>query len=49
MTPKFATNIKERDDVKFPMWRKKIDSTIFESGTPIPQWVAKMWDLEQVD
>lgn len=37
----------ERSDVKFPMWRKKVDSSLFQyNGTTIPQWVSSMWCLE---
>jgi hypothetical protein len=36
----------ERSDVEFPIWRKKVDSSIFQhDGTAIPNWVSKMWDL----
>jgi len=36
----------ERSDVKFPLWRKKVDSSLLEScETPIPQWVAEMWNV----
>jgi hypothetical protein len=36
----------ERSDVEFPLWRKKVDKSLFEhSGTSIPAWACRMWDL----
>lgn len=36
----------ERRDVDFPMWRKKVDSSLFEHrGTTIPTWAAKTWNI----
>lgn len=38
----------ERSDVDFPVWRKKVDTTILKNGyTPLPAWVMKIWDIEQ--
>jgi hypothetical protein len=38
----------ERSDVNHPLWRKKVDSSLFrQNGTTIPQWACKMWDIEQ--
>lgn len=38
----------ERTDVDFPLWRKKVDGTFVRLGyTPIPLWVAGMWDLAE--
>lgn len=38
----------ERTDVEFPLWRKKVDGTFVRLGyTPIPLWVAGMWDLTE--
>ena len=38
----------ERSDVKLPMWRKKVDSSLFEDdGTVIPIWVCKTWNIKQ--
>ena len=37
----------ERTDVEFPLWRKKVDNSIFRhGGTTGPNWAAKMWDLD---
>lgn len=37
----------ERSDVNFPVWRKKVDTTLLKNGcTPIPAWVMKIWDIE---
>jgi hypothetical protein len=39
----------ERSDVKFPLWRKKVDSSLFNKAhTPIPNWCAKAWNIEEV-
>lgn len=36
----------ERTKVDFPLWRKKVDKSIFkEKSTPIPEWVSKIWNL----
>jgi hypothetical protein len=38
----------ERSDVDYPLWRKKVDSSLFrQNGTTIPQWTCKMWEIEQ--
>jgi hypothetical protein len=38
----------ERSDVDYPLWRKKVDSSLFrQNGTTIPQWACKMWDIEK--
>ena len=37
----------ERSDVKYPLWRKKVDGSLFNhKGTTIPQWVVTMWQLD---
>jgi len=37
----------ERTNVEFPLWRKKVDSSLFRhNGTTIPKWACRMWDLE---
>lgn len=37
----------ERSDIKFPLWRKKVDSSLFQySFTPIPIWVCNMWKIK---
>lgn len=39
----------ERSDIEFPMWRKKVDVTLFkDSATPIPKWLCKIWDINNV-
>jgi hypothetical protein len=39
----------ERSDIKFPMWRKKVDSSLFNKAhTPIPNWCAAIWHIEQI-
>ena len=39
----------ERTKVEFPLWRKKVDSSLFQhNGTTIPKWACRMWDLETV-
>lgn len=36
----------ERSDVDFPLWRKKVDSSLLRhKGTTIPQWVCGLWDI----
>ena len=36
----------ERSNVEFPLWRKKVDKSLFEhSGTTIPVWACEMWGL----
>jgi hypothetical protein len=36
----------ERSNVEFPLWRKKVDKSLFEHrGTTIPTWACKMWGL----
>ncbi len=38
----------ERSDVDHPLWRKKVDSSLFrQSGTTIPQWACRMWEIEK--
>jgi hypothetical protein len=37
----------ERTDVEFPLWRKKVDSSLFRhNGTTVPKWACRMWNLE---
>lgn len=39
----------ERSDVSFPLWRKKVDSSLFNKAhTPIPNWCVKAWQIEQI-
>jgi len=36
----------ERTDVQHPLWRKKVDSSLFEHlGTTIPNWVCRTWEI----
>ena len=36
----------ERTDVKYPLWRKKVDSSLFAHlGTTIPNWVCRLWNI----
>ncbi|OIQ49056.1 hypothetical protein BerOc1_00975 [Pseudodesulfovibrio hydrargyri] len=36
----------ERYLVDHPLWRKKVDSSLFESrGTAIPKWASQMWGI----
>ena len=38
----------ERSDVDFPLWRKKVDSSLFNyRGTTIPQWACQMWGINE--
>ncbi len=37
----------ERSDVKHPLWRKKVDSSLFRhSGSVIPHWVREIWGVD---
>ena len=35
----------ERSNVSYPLWRKKVDSSLFRQGTPIPRWACRMWRI----
>lgn len=36
----------ERTDVKHPLWRKKVDSSIFAyTVTTLPNWICKQWGI----
>jgi hypothetical protein len=38
----------ERRDIRFPLWRKKVDSSLFQhNGTTIPNWACKMWNITE--
>lgn len=40
---------KERSDVRFPLWRKKVDYTfLVKSNTPIPVWMGEQWGISQI-
>ena len=37
----------ERSKVEFPLWRKKVDKSLFDySGTTIPTWACNMWNIQ---
>lgn len=37
----------ERSKVKFPLWRKKVDSSLFQhKGTTIPNWACQTWGID---
>jgi hypothetical protein len=37
----------ERANIKFPLWRKKVDNSIFRDlGTTVPNWVCDLWDFD---
>ena len=39
----------ERSRVEFPLWRKKVDKSLFEhNGTTIPAWACEMWGLPEL-
>lgn len=48
MKKRKSTNKRERSNVNFPMWRKKIDNSIFDdNSTPLPIWVVKVMEIEK--
>ena len=37
----------ERSNVDFPLWRKKVDKSLFDyRGTTIPTWACNMWLIQ---
>lgn len=37
----------ERTTVKYPLWRKKVDSSLFQhKGTTIPNWACQTWGID---
>jgi len=39
----------ERPNVRFPLWRKKVDTSLFTKlDTPIPNWLSGVWEIESV-
>jgi hypothetical protein len=39
----------ERSDIEFPIWRKKVDKSLFEhNGTTVPVWACRMWGLGDI-
>lgn len=40
----------ERTKVNFPLWRKKVDSSLLKtSETPIPNWLHSVWSISSLD
>lgn len=40
--------MKERENIEFPLWRKKVDATFLQgSETPIPNWLLDIWDIKK--
>jgi len=38
----------ERSNVEYPLWRKKVDSSLFRhKGTTIPNWACRMWGIQE--
>lgn len=38
----------ERSKVSFPLWRKKVDASLFHyKGTTIPGWACHMWHIDE--
>lgn len=39
----------ERNDIKHPLWRKKVDATFLRDGlTPIPNWLHDSWNIKGI-
>lgn len=39
----------ERNDIRYPLWRKKVDSSLFNKNeTHIPNWLIKIWQLDEL-
>jgi hypothetical protein len=39
----------ERSDIEFPLWRKKVDATIFKNAaTPIPKFLWEIWNMKKL-
>ncbi len=37
----------ERKNIEFPLWRKKVDKSLFDhKGTTIPAWACTMWNIQ---
>lgn len=37
----------ERKNIEFPLWRKKVDKSLFDhKGTTIPTWACNMWSIQ---
>ncbi len=43
------TRTTERTNIDFPLWRKKVDNSIFRDlGTTVPNWACRLWDFDVV-
>ena len=44
--------LRERSHVEHPLWRKKVDFSLFghrtHGGTTIPHWLWSMWHIEDL-
>jgi len=41
--------LNERNDIDYPIWRKKVDSSFLnDTVTPIPKWLWEVWDIEEI-
>jgi hypothetical protein len=39
----------ERSNVEFPIWRKKVDKSLFQhNGTTIPELACRMWNISAI-
>lgn len=41
------TSTSERSNIRYDMWRKKVDNSLFRQGTTVPRWIASKWKLEK--
>jgi len=42
-----TTSKAERTNVECPLWRKKVDNSIFrDAGTTIPNWACDLWKFD---
>ena len=42
-----TTSRTERTNVEYPLWRKKVDNSIFrDAGTTIPNWACDLWNFD---
>ena len=43
------TRKSERTKVDYPLWRKKVDNSLFrDRGTTVPMWACRMWNFDTV-
>lgn len=39
----------ERSNIKFPLWRKKVDASLLDAGTtPIPAFILPQWNIQEL-